>query len=177
MKLKEKFKPRSRQQTITSMNEVPSEPFRPLLLLLGEEKKKTTDQIFNITENFLRPKTSPMNQQVPTQRRINPMLNMLHGRPSSSNTGSRQQQLYDSPSFYSLSSMGTTGSRKLVQGKFVTTHKKEDLDALYRMALQNQTAYKSVEQKVIQDRILHDKEFASQHRALKGSMRSAGIVN
>ncbi|CAF1515274.1 unnamed protein product, partial [Rotaria sordida] len=52
-----------------------------------------------------------------------------------------------------------------------------DLDALYRMALQNQTAYKSVEQKRIEERKLHDKEFASQYRALKGSMRSLGFTN
>jgi hypothetical protein len=180
IKLKEKFKIKTRQQIITPTNEVPSQPLRPLLLLLGEEKKKPLDSIFNINENFLRPKTSPINRQVPTQHRINPILNMLHGRPFSSNNGSRQQQPqqpYDSPSFYSSSSMGTTGARKLVQGKFVTTHKEQDLDALYRMALQNQTAYKSIEQKVIDDRKLHDKEFASQHRALKGSMRSVGIVN
>jgi hypothetical protein len=103
---------------------------------------------------------------------------MLSGRPNSSNNQVRQQQLpFESPSFYSLSSMATTGSRKLIQGKFVTTHKAADLDALYRMALQNQTAYKSVAHTRIEERKLYDKEFASQHRALKGSMRSAGVVN
>jgi hypothetical protein len=45
------------------------------------------------------------------------------------------------------------------------------------MALQNQTAYKSVDQTRIEDRKLHDKEFASKHRALKGSVRSAALVN
>jgi hypothetical protein len=164
------------------LNEASSESFRPLLLLLDGNIKKPTDPIINLTESFLRPKTSPINQQIPTQHRINPLLNMLNGRPFSSNNVSRQQQQqqqhqYDSSSVSSLSLMGTTGTRKLIRGKYITTRKKSDLDALYRMALQNQTAYKSVEQKRINERKLHDKEFASRHRALKGSMRSAGLVN
>jgi hypothetical protein len=105
---------------------------------------------------------------------------MLNGRPMSSANPTQQQQPqpFESSSFYSLtSSLATTGSRKLIQGKFVTTHKASDLDALYRMALQNQTAYKSVDQTRIHQRKLHDKEFASQHRALKGSMRSSSVAN
>lgn len=180
MKLKQKSKPKNCKQPISSSNEISSEPpLRPLLLLLNEETKKPNEPFFNIGANFLRPKTSPNNQQVSTPHRVNPLLNMIDARPFSSN-GSRQQQQqqqYDSSSFYSLSSAVTTGSRKLVQGKFINTHNKSNLDALYRMALQNQTAYKSVEQTRIEDRKLHDKEFASQHRALKGSMRSASVAN
>jgi hypothetical protein len=202
-KLKQKLQSKNPKKTMTTSNEIPSEPLRPLLLLLNENSKKSVDPIFSITENFLRPKTAPINQQVPSQHRVNPFLSMLEGRPASSNNIFQQppqhrinplltmldnrpassnnvfrhQQQYDSPSSHSLHSTGTKGARKLFRGKFATLHKKADLDALYRMALQNQTAYKSVAQTRIADRKLHDKEFASQHRALKGSMRSAGLVN
>ena len=172
------------------MNDTPTEPVRPLLLLAEDEKKKALDTPINITDSFLRSKSSlqhrnrpnpfldATSQQPPTPHRVNPLLTMLSGRPASSNVYRRQQtQSYDSPSFYSLSSTGAPGSRKLIQGKFIPTHKKSDLDALYRMALQNQTAYKAVEHTRIENRKLHDKEFASKHRALMGSMRSSGLVN
>jgi hypothetical protein len=179
--------------------------------LLEDPNKKPIEPIINLSEIFLRPKSSPIHKQSSTphrfnpllnmldekstsltnispqqqqqqqplsSQRVNPLLNMLSGRPVSSNVYRQQQtQQYDSPSFYSLSSTGTPGSRKLIQGKFVVTHRKSDLDAFYRMALQNQTAYKSVDQTRIEDRKLHDKEFASKHRALKGSVRSAALVN
>ncbi|CAF4479834.1 unnamed protein product, partial [Rotaria sp. Silwood2] len=185
IKLKQKSKPIVRKQTASPLsNEIPSKPLRPLLLLLENEKEKTSDSIINLGESLFRPKTSPTNKQVAGPHRINPLLNMLDGRPTSSNNMIRQQtqqqqqqQSFETSSFYSFSSMGTSSPRKLVQGKFVTTHKASDLDALYRIALQNQTAYKSVEQKRIEERKLYDKEFASQHRALKGSMRSVGFTN
>ncbi|CAF1217053.1 unnamed protein product [Rotaria sp. Silwood1] len=185
IKLKQKSKPIVRKQTASSIsNEIPSKPLRPLLLLLENEKEKTSDPIINLGESLFRPKTSPINKQIPGPHRINPLLNMLDGRPTSSNNMMRQQiqqqqqqQPFDSSSFYSSSSMGTSNARKLIQGKLVTTHKASDLDALYRMALQNQTAYKSVEQKRIEERKLYDKEFASQYRALKGSIRSVGFTN
>lgn len=187
------------------MNDETTKPVRPLLLLAEDESKKPVEPIFDITDSFLRPKSSvfPRNRVNPflntspsisntpatasTQQpattissRSNPLLAMLNTRPASSNIPRRQPptQLYESPSFSSLSSStGTPGSRKLIQGQFITTHKKADLDAFYRMALQNQTAYKAVEQTRIDDRKLHDKEFASKHRALMGSMRSSGLVN
>ncbi len=202
---------KSCRQTSTTSDEIPSEPLRPLLLLLEDPNKKPVEPIINISEMFLRPKSSPINKHSPsphrfnpllnmldgnstsltnisqppppppsTPHRVNPLLTMLSGRPASSNVYRQQQpssQQYDSPSFYSLSSTGTPGSRKLIQGKFVVTHKKSDLDAFYRMALQNQTAYKSVDRTRIENRKLHDKEFASRHRALKGSMRSASLVH
>lgn len=79
-------------------------------------------------------------------------------------------------SFESPSSIFTSPSRKLVQGKIVTDHKVSDLDAMYRMALQNQTAYKSIDPKRLNQQKLLDKEFASQYRALHGTIRSAGVV-
>ncbi|CAF1532460.1 unnamed protein product [Rotaria sordida] len=178
-----KIKPILRKQTTSSSslsNEISSKPLRPLLLLLENEREKPSDPVINLNENLFRPKTSPINKQLTSSHRINPLLNMLDGRPTSSNNMIRQQiqqQSFDTSSFYSFSSMGTSNPRKLIQGKFVTTHKESDLDALYRMALQNQTAYKSVEQKRIEERKLYDKEFASQYRALKGSMRSVGFTN
>ncbi|CAF1391565.1 unnamed protein product [Rotaria sordida] len=178
-----KIKPILRKQTTSSSslsNEISSKPLRPLLLLLENEREKPSDPVINLNENLFRPKTSPINKQLTSSHRINPLLNMLDGRPTSSNNMIRQQiqqQSFDTSSFYSFSSMGTSNPRKLIQGKFVTTHKESDLDALYRMALQNQTAYKSVEQKRIEERKLHDKEFASQYRALKGSMRSVTFTN
>lgn len=185
------------------MNEQTSKPLRPLLLLVEDESKKPVEPIFDLTNSFLRPGSSPFHRNrvnpflnaspsisnpPPTQQqqppsasnslRANPILAMLSGRPASSNIYRRQPtQVYESPSFSSISSTGSPGSRKLIQGQFVTTHKKSDLDALYRMALQNQTAYKAVDQTRIDDRKLHDKEFASKHRALMGSMRSSGMVN
>jgi len=183
IKLKRKSSPKIIKRAASSINEIPSEPLRPLLLLLENESEKPVDPLINIAANFLRPKSSPINKQFPIQHRINPLLNMLDGRPGSSTNTIRsphyqqQQTSLESSSVNSLTSIPTTGPRKLIQGKFITTHKAADLDALYRMALQNQTAYKSVEQTRIDQRKLYDKEFASQHRALKGSMRSAGTVN
>ncbi len=204
-KRQQRLRSKSCRQTPTTSDELPSEPtLRPLLLLLEDPSKKPVEPIINFA-SFLRPKTSPVNKQTPSPHRVNPLLNMvdgksssltndsqqpptptphrtntlltmLSGRPASSNVY-RQQQQYDSPSFLSSSSTGTAGSRKLIQGKYVLTHKKSDLDAFYRIALQNQTAYKSVDRTRVEDRKLHDKEFASRHRALQGSMRSAGFVN
>lgn len=170
------------------------ETVRPLLLLAEDEKTKALDAPVNITNSFLR-STSSLQHRTrpnpflnpldvtsqlppPTPHRVNPLLAMLSTRPASSNVYRRQPtQSYDSPSSFSLPSTGVSTSRKLIQGKVITTHKKSDLDALYRMALQNQTAYKAVEHTRIEDRKLHDKEFASKHRALLGSMRSSGLVN
>jgi hypothetical protein len=178
---KQKSRSKTLRQAMPVLSEIPSEPLRPLLLLVEDESKKPPEPTINIMGNLFRPKTSPTHERLSTSHRIDPILTMLHGRPFSSNNVSRQQQQqlpYDSPSLFSFSSMGTTGPRKLIQGKFVTSHKKEDLDAYYRMALQNQTAYKSVDQTRIEQRKLQDKEFASRHRALKGSMRaSSGLVN
>ena len=146
----------------------------PLLNMLGGKSTSLT----NVSQQPTPPPSS-------TLHRSNTLLTMIGGRPASSNvyrqqqppTAATQQQQYDSPSFFSSTSTGTTGSRKLIQGKYVVTHKKSDLDAFYRIALQNQTAYKSVDRTRVEDRKLHDKEFASRHRALQGSMRSAGFVN
>lgn len=159
-----------------SLKESSTKTFRPLLLLLEPENDKSQDVTFNLTEDIFRPKTSPNHpKRVDSSRRVNPLLNMLHGRPTSSTNQSRQQSSFDISSNYSFSSGGTASGRKLKQGKHVSDHNQADLDALYRIALQNQTAYKQVEHKRIEDRKLHDKDFASEHRALKGRMKSAAV--
>ncbi|CAF3253657.1 unnamed protein product [Rotaria socialis] len=161
----------------TSLKETSAKPYRPLLLLLEPAIERSSDPLFNIDGNMFRPKTSPNNKQAPDSHRVNPLLTMLGGRPSSSMITARQVNSSELSSNYSFSSAGTANGRKLIQGKYIKDHKESDLDAIYRIALQNQAAYKPVENKRIEERKLYDKEFASQHRALRGSMRSAGVSN
>lgn len=71
----------------------------------------------------------------------------------------------------------TLNMRKSAQNKFHNQQKTPNLDTLYRIALQNQTACNSIERTHIDKRKLLDKEFASQHRALRGTIRSAGLVH
>jgi hypothetical protein len=106
---------------------------------------------------------------LPTQHRINPLLTMLQRRQSISLNN--QEQSSDSSSGSFLPSVVSTNTQRSGPTEKVT-----HIDVLYRIALQNQTAYKSVEPTRIDQRKLFDKEFAAQHRALKGTMRSAGLV-
>ena len=180
MKLKQKSNSNIRKRPASSSNGVPSEPPGPLLRLFDNGSDTSIDPIINKTQNFLRPKTSPVNKPLTTQYRINPLLALLDGclvNPNSILQQQQQQYPFDSSSFYSSSSIGTASARKLIQHKFANKHKASDLDALYRIALQNQTAYQSVEKKVIEARKLQDKQFALQYRALKGSMRLASLPN
>lgn len=163
---------------VQSKEQTTSMTLRPLLLLVDDGSEKSSAAFdWNISESFLRPNTSP--EQKPngtTKNRFNPLINMLDGNQINSNPSIPFSSTFDSPSFHSASSRFTTGSRKLVQGKFVQEHKTQDLDAMYRIALQNQTAFKSIDQKRLNEQKLLDKDFASQHRALRGSLRSAGVV-
>jgi len=179
MKLKQKSNSNIRKRQASSSNKVPSETQLPLLLLLDNDNAETIDPMMNKTKSFLRPKTSPVHKPLTTQHRIDPLLTLLDECLDNSNNVIQQQQQYpfESSSFYSLSSTGKTRSRKLTQDKFFNKHKASNLDVLYRMALQNQTAYKSVEKKVIEERKLQDKQFAIQYRALKSSMGWARLAN
>jgi hypothetical protein len=182
LKRKRKFNSKARQQSapISTSHETPTPSLRPLLLLVGYEKEKSLEESsFNLSDSFIRPRTSPSSKATSAmQRRANPLMSMLNGvQTNSNNSIPSQQPAFESTSFLSSSSMLTMGSRKLVQGKFVTNHKASELEVYYRMALQNQTAYKSVEKTQINQRKLLDKQFASQHRALQGSVRSAGLAS
>jgi hypothetical protein len=197
-------------------DEIPSEPERPLLVLTGTNiEKPVVDPIIDFSENFLRPKTSPINKLLPNQRRqkrvspvlneqpinlnnsrrqkpVSPVLNeqpinlsnsrrqkpvspVLNEQPINVNN-SRRTQPSESDSASFLPPIGPPTSRKFVQNKFIATKKPSNLDTLYEVAFENQTAYKSVEQTRIVGRKLVDKEFPSQQRALKGIMRSTVLV-
>jgi len=174
-KLEEKFESKIHQQ-IPSSNELPSESVRPLLLLLDNDVQKPVEPIIDFSENFLRPKTSPLPKHSPNRQRKNRLLTMLSEHPINSNNRIRSQRSSYSASS-SVPSIIPSGSRKFEQSKLrPTTQEASTLDALYRIALQNQTAYNSVEQTHIEKRKLLDKEFATQHRALKGSIRSTGLI-
>ncbi|CAF1633247.1 unnamed protein product [Didymodactylos carnosus] len=82
-------------------------------------------------------------------------------------TGTTKNQLQQSVS----TSLPTP---KMVHGTLVMQQGIQNLDAAYRMALQNQTAYSTVDPKIIAERKLMDKDFAGQYRALVG-YRSACI--
>lgn len=178
MKLKQKL---NRKRRSSSLNEASPESSRPLLVLLDNDSEKSMDPIMSKTKSFLRPRTSPANKPLTTRRRINPLLALLDGTLDNSNhvfqQQLQQQHPFESSSFYSSSSLGTTGSRIILPSKLINQHKESQLDALYRMALQNQTAYKPVERKLIEERKLQDREFAVQYRALKGSMRMTRLTN
>lgn len=149
---------------------------RPLLLLVGKGKQANED-VNEVSWNFLdlisRPKTSAVFKQkeVPITKRSNPLISML----DDTLTNSKQSNI-NSSSFQSFSTANGSESRESNNIKVGRKHTKSALDAYYRIALQNQTAFKPVEKVEIEQRKLHDKHFASQHRALKGSLRSATIL-
>lgn len=169
MKAKEKSRSKPLQQVL------PSEPVRPLLVLIDNDIEKPTEPIINLNENFLRPTTSPVKKHLSAQQRKNPLFPMINENLIKSNRSQHSASTTNS----SLPPIRSSSSRKIDQTKLLTamnTQNSSNLDTLYRIALQNQTAYKSVEQTRIEKRKLHDKEFATQHRALKGTIRSTGLV-
>lgn len=152
-----------------------SEPVRPLLVLLDTPLEKPIESLININENFVRPTTSPVKKLISDQQGKNTILPRFNKHSAHSN---RSQKLESNQNSF-LPSITPTNSRKIDQTKLLTSMNTQDttnLDTLYRIALQNQTAYKSVEQKRIEKRKLIDREFAIQHRALKGTIRSAKLV-
>lgn len=151
-------------------------PARPLLLLLESVAKEPVEPIINFEETFRRPKTSPAQPFATNHIRANPLLNILIEKTSRKSPLVREHTFaYQSTS--SLPSVSSDGSRKSPQSPSLAKANTPNLDTLYRIALQNATAYKAVEQKHIDKRKLNDRDFASRHRAMKGSIRSAGVVN
>ena len=168
------------QSTSSSSNKAPTEPVRPLLLLVDHNDAKHTDSINGKNKYLVRPRTTPVQKRPTAQSRTNPLIALLDGYPSNSNPACQSQSppyLFDSPSFNSSSSIGTMGSRRLFPNKLLDQQKSANIDVVYRIALQNQIAFKAIDQKVIEERKLQDRDFALQHRALKGSIRMARLVN
>jgi hypothetical protein len=116
-----------------------------------------------------------VNKHLSKQHRENPLLTMLNEQVINSTNPIRTQPT-ESGSVSFLPPIKPPTSRTHVQNKIITAQKPSNIDTLYRIALQNQTAYKSVEQTRIVRRKLIDKEFASQHRALQGTIRSTVLV-
>ncbi len=138
-----------------------SEPTPRLLVLVDNDIKKRV-------ENFLQSNNSSTKKHSSDQNRLT-MLNEHSINRS-------QQSTYSTGSF--LPPIVQPSSRKFEQTKFIPTitQKTSNLDALYGMAFQNQTGDKSLEQTHIEKRKLFDKEFATQHRTLKGTIRLPSLV-
>jgi hypothetical protein len=170
-----KVKGKSRSPA-SSVAQVEAKPARPLLLLLESVAKEPVEPIINLEEALRRPKTSPAQQLAINHTRANPLLNILMGNNTRKNPLVREHTFaYQSTS--SLPSVSSAGSPKSPQSPSLTKANTPNLDTLYRIALQNATAYKAVERTHIEKRKLHDRDFASRHRAMKGSIRSAGVVH
>ena len=145
-------------------------------MLVGQEetkKQNPNELIWKFSDTFPRPMTTPAAPKKPvTTRRFNPLLNMLE---QNSTKISVANSTLDSTSFQSFSS-ATTGSQNIARGKAAQHRKTSELEAFYRIALQNQATVTSVDKAEVEQRKLLDKQFASQYRALKGGFRSAGVT-
>lgn len=176
MKLKRKSKSKIHQQNPSS-DEVQSETPLPLLVLLGKDVEKPVESLIDFNGNFRRPGTSPVRKSLPDPHRKIPLWAIHHERPiKSSNLVGSNQSERDASSF--LPSITSPHSRKFehIKSASSATQKTSNLDALYRIALQNQTAYKYIEQAQIEKPKLLDKQFATQPRAMTGTTRLAGLV-
>jgi hypothetical protein len=110
--------------------------------------------------------------------RKNSLWAILNERPIKSNNPLRSNQ-FERNATSVLPSITSPNSRRFeyCRSALSTTQKTSNLDALYRIALQNQTAYKSsIGQTHVEKRKLFDKQFATQHPALSGTNRVAGLV-
>ncbi|UJR14845.1 hypothetical protein I4U23_001830 [Adineta vaga] len=182
IKMKEKLISISRGRSTSPPDEVPCESNRPLLLLLDNEHEKSTDPFADKTKHLLRPRTTPVQKRSTIQHRNNPLITLLDGYTNNSNPVYQQQQQqqsysFESPSYNSSSSMGTPSTQRFQYNKLLDQQKASNIDVLYRIALQNQTACKSIDKKAIEERKLHDREFALRHRALQSSIRMARLTN
>lgn len=149
----------------SQFNEVSSESVRPLLVLLDNEVKKPVESI----NNFLRPTTSPVKKHLTDQEGQNPLSTIFTEHSINSNNPIQSQKSVSSTNSF-LPSIKSSGSRKLEPVKLIpstTTQATSNVDTLY------QTAYKSIEK----PRKLLDKEFSTQHRAVKATIRPTGLVN
>jgi hypothetical protein len=156
--------PRLKTMAINVANEdTKNVEHRPLLLLVEHENEESC---WLPEEKLRRPLTSIGQKSTHRQRRKNPFITMLDNSPINSNH-----------SFPSQSSTAMSSSRQQLQGRTGMNSKLSDLDALHRMALQNQAACKSIDPVVLNERKLVDKQFASQYQALQGCVRSAGLLH
>jgi hypothetical protein len=145
------------ESKIPSANDIPDKPMRPLLVLLDNAVKKPVEPIINFGEVFLRPKTSPVEKHLLDQQRKSSLLTILNEHPLRS-----PRAEYGPGSI--LPSIKSSGPRKFEQSKLIAGTNTQNLS--------NLTAYKSAEQ----TQKLLGREFANQHRAFKGTLRSAGLV-
>ena len=176
MKIKQKSTNQLQRPTPSS-SEVSSEPVRPLLLLVGNGVQKPAEPVIDLEENFLQLRTSPRKKPLPHSSHKNSLWTMLSDRSIKSSSTVRSNLLErDAVSF--LPPIRQSATRKSEHNKSTPSaiQQTANLDALYRIALQNRTAYQSVEQTHIEKRKLLDRKFASDYRALKGTIRSTGLV-
>ncbi len=157
MKLRRKSKGRLHGQRL-STTEDQLEPIRPLLVLLGNDIKKPVEPtVINFDADVLRPGTSPMQKNLPIDpHRKTPLWAIINERPiKSSNPFRSNRSERNGTSF--LPSIASPDSRKIEHSKSALnmTQKTANIDALYRIALQNQT--------VIGKPKLLDKQFTTQN--------------
>ena len=142
-------------------------PTRPLLLLIDHRPEPTDEPLIDFQQSFLRPKTSPMQPgggaAAPSSQRSNPLLNIL-----------MESAIAERPTLRREKTFTSTSNRSALPP---IDRKSAKLDTLYRIALQNQTAYQAVEKTRVEGRKTQDREFASRHRAMKGSVRAASVLN
>lgn len=148
------------------MNEIPEEPNRPLLLLLVDDKKKKpiVESLIDFNTTALRPSTSPIKPHLPDVPRQHALSNMF-----------QQSKQFEHSTISPLPSLRSTSARKIrpIKSPLSTVEQDANLDALYRIALQNQAAYKSVDQRHIVKR----NKLIDRNIALKATIRSAACVN
>lgn len=145
-----------------SSEDILEESTRPLLvLLMNHHRKKSIEPLIDFSADFLRPSTSPTKRTIPNIRRKNALTTMF-----------QESKPHASPSVYPSSAHGIR-QRQPASG---TTENHSNLDAMYRMALQNQAACKSVDQSHIEKRKLLDRDFAKRHHAMRSTVHSAGCI-
>ena len=111
--------------------------------------------MFNFDADVLRPGTSPMQKNLPVDpHRKTPLWAIINERPIKSSNPFRSNRTSLLPPITS------TDSRKSAPNM---TQKTTNLDALYRITLQNQT--------VIEKPKLLDKQFATQNQVMTGTNR------
>ena len=163
MRIKSNFGRKQHKRAVLS-NDILEESTRPLLvLLLDNHRKKSVEPLIDFSADFLRPNTSPTKRNFPDIRRKNALSTMFQGSkqpephviPPKSSSAQRVRHRPSPPS---------------------TRENHSNVDALYRIALQNQTAFKSTDQPHIEKRKLLDRDFAKRHQAMRATLRSAACV-
>ena len=131
--------------------------------MIEEKKKKpvVVEQFIDFNASEFRPSTSPIKKHLPELRRTNALSNMFQESKSTK-----------------LPVLRSNSSRKIRPPKSAQhrVEQNSNLDTLYRIALQNQAACKSIDQSHIEKRKTIDRDFASQHRAMKATVRLAACA-